>query len=172
MTKLTELTELTELTDTPSPTPASGLTAAEKDDLLAAALAVKPRAYAPYSGFHVGSALLSRTGRIHLGVNVENASYPVGVCAERVAIGAAVTAGDADIIAVAVATDADTPVMPCGMCSQALFELSPDLLVIAVDKHGHRREASIRQVLPFAYQGEGLEKKDGYSFAPAKETGR
>lgn len=148
------------------------LAPASEDALVAAALSVKPRAYAPYSGFHVGSALLSRSGRVHLGVNVENASYPVGICAERTAIGAAVTAGDADIVAVAVATDATTPVMPCGMCSQALFEVSPELVVVAVDKFGQRRRARIREVLPFAYQGEGLDMKEEYrKFAHADPEG-
>ena len=136
----------------------SELDAAQKDALVAAARTIKPRAYAPYSRFHVGSALLTRGGHHHLGVNVENASYPVGSCAERNAIGAAVTAGDADCIAVAVSTDADTPVMPCGMCAQALFELNPDRWIIAEDNHGHRREARVRDVLPFAYQGEGLDR--------------
>lgn len=145
----------------------AALSDADKDALVAAAVAVKPRAYAPYSGFFVGSALLTRGGRHHLGVNVENASYPVGSCAERNAIGAAVTAGDADCVAVAVATDADTPVMPCGMCSQALFELNPDLQVIAVDRHGHRKEARVRELLPFAYQGEGLTRVAEYK----KNTG-
>lgn len=129
---------------------------AQKDALVAAARAVQHKAYAPYSHFHVGSALLTRTGAVHVGVNVENASYPVSQCAERTAIGAAFTAGDSDVIAVAVATDADTPVMPCGMCAQALFELSPTLLVIASGKGDVRREASIADVLPYAYQGEGL----------------
>jgi len=132
-----------------------------KDALVAAARAVQGNAYAPYSRFHVGAAILTRSGRTHLGVNVENASYPVGCCAERMAIGAAFSAGDSDAIAVAVATSADTPVMPCGMCSQALFELSRDILVIASDKHDVRREAYVRDVLPFAYQGEGLETGPG-----------
>lgn len=147
------------MSTTPVPQGSTPIDQAAKDSLVAAARAVKPRAYAVYSGFHVGSALLTRSGRVHVGVNVENASYPVGACAERIAIGAAFTAGDADCIAVAVSTDADTPVMPCGMCSQALYELNPDLWIIAEDKHGHRREARVRDVLPFAYQGEGLEKK-------------
>ena len=129
---------------------------AQKDALVAAARAVQHKAYAPYSHFHVGSALLTRGGRVHVGANVENASYPVSQCAERTAIGAAFTAGDSDVIAVAVATDADTPVMPCGMCAQALFELSPTLLVIASGKGDVRREAPIADVLPYAYQGEGL----------------
>lgn len=133
------------------------LDAAAKDALVDAARAIQPRAYAPYSRFHVGAAILTRSGRVHLGVNVENASYPVGCCAERNAIGAAHTAGDCDAIAVAVTTDAPLPVMPCGMCSQALFELSPDLIVIAAGRDAGRREVRIRDVLPYAYQGEGLE---------------
>jgi len=132
------------------------LTDAQKDALVAAARQVQRRAYAPYSGFHVGAALLTRDGRVHLGVNVENASYPVGACAERIAIGAAYTAGESDIVAVAVATDAPIPVMPCGMCSQALFEVSPAMLVIASGAGDQRREVRVRDVLPFAYQGEGL----------------
>lgn len=136
--------------------PPAPLDQAQKDTLVAAARAVQHRAYAPYSRFHVGAALLTREGRVYLGVNVENASYPVGQCAERTAIGAAYTAGDSDIVAVAVATDADTPVMPCGMCAQALFELSKTLIVIASGKGDVRREAAIAEVLPYAYQGEGL----------------
>jgi len=132
------------------------LTTAAKDALVAAARAVQQRAYAPYSKFHVGAAILTRSGAVHVGVNVENASYPVGCCAERIAIGAAYSAGDSEAIAVAVATSADTPVMPCGMCAQALFELSRDILVIASDKDDVRREAFVRDVLPYAYQGEGL----------------
>ncbi len=136
--------------------PRDTLSEADKLALIAAAEAVRPFAYAPYSGFHVGAALLSRSGRIHTGVNVENASYPVGQCAERTAIGVATTANDRDCVAVAIATDDAGPVMPCGMCSQALHELSPDLLVISVGRDGSRREAVMRDVLPFAYSGEGL----------------
>jgi len=137
---------------------------AQKDALVAAARAVQMKAYAPYSGFHVGAALLTRSGRVHVGVNVENASYPVSCCAERTAIGAAFTAGDSEVVAVAVTTDADMPVMPCGMCAQALFELSPDLLVIAAGQGDLRKEAVMRDVLPFAYRGEGLETR------PARST--
>lgn len=137
----------------------SPLSPEERATLIAAAVAVKPRAYAPYSGFHVGAAILTPKGHTHVGVNVENASYPVGVCAERTAIGALRTAGDEGARVVVVATDSETPVMPCGMCSQALFELDSDLLVIAVSRDGETREASIREILPYAYQGEGLTKR-------------
>ena len=129
---------------------------ATRDALVRAARKIMFRAYAPYSNFHVGAAILTRSGAVHLGVNVENASYPVGACAERMAIGAAYTAGDSDAIAIAVATDAPTPVMPCGMCAQALFEVSPQILIIASGHGDVRAEARVSDILPHAYHGEGL----------------
>jgi cytidine deaminase len=125
-------------------------------DLVAAALAIRARAHAPYSRFAVGAALRAADGRVFLGVNVENASFPVGCCAERTALGTAVTEGASGFDLVVVATDAPVAVMPCGMCSQALFELARDARVIAVTTGGLRREAMVRELLPFAYDGEGL----------------
>lgn len=127
-----------------------------EDALIAAALAIRERAHAPYSGFKVGSALRTTDGQVFLGVNVENASYPVGCCAERTALGAAVTAGAKGFDLVIVATDAPVAVMPCGMCSQALHELAREARVIAVTTGGLRREVPVRELLPFAYAGEGL----------------
>jgi cytidine deaminase len=144
---------------------------ADKDALVAAARAVQRNAYAPYSSFQVGAAILTRSGRVHVGVNVENASYPVGCCAERMAIGAAYAAGERDAIAVAIATDAPTPVMCCGMCAQALHELSPDMLVIASAAGDQRREALVREVLPYAYRGEGLAAGPASIEAAAAEKG-
>ena len=132
----------------------------DRPALLAIAQAVRANAYAPYSRFRVGAALLSTTGVVYRGVNVENASYPVGCCAERTAIGALHTAGEHAAIAVAVVTDADVPVLPCGMCAQALFELNPDLVVLAqAGAGGPTREYTMRDILPHAYQGEGLERR-------------
>ena len=130
----------------------------EDDALVELALSVRERAYAPYRRFHVGAVLRATSGRIHLGVNVENASYPVGCCAERTALGSAVTAGDTTFDLVVVATSAPVAVMPCGMCSQALYEFAPDARVIAVTTSGLRRESRVRDLLPFAYNGEGLER--------------
>ena len=101
-----------------------------------AALAAMHRAYAPYSHFRVGAALLARDGRVFAGCNVENASYPVTICAERVALGAAVAAGVREFDAVVVVTEAQTPTPPCGMCRQALVEFSPALTVWAETTHG------------------------------------
>jgi cytidine deaminase len=94
------------------------------DALRAAAQASLAHAYAPYSGFHVGAALLSEDGRVFVGVNVENASYGLTVCAERNAVAAAVVAGARQVVALVVACSGDTPAPPCGACRQVLSEFS------------------------------------------------
>ena len=87
-------------------------------------------AYAPFSGYPVGAAILTANGRVFRGANVENSSYPEGLCAERVAVVKAVSDGEREFIAIAVATP-DLLVWPCGGCRQVLFEFSPGLLLIA-----------------------------------------
>ncbi len=99
------------------------------DALKAAARAVQENAYAPYSRFKVGAAILAG-GRIFQGCNVENASFPVGICAERSALAAAVSAGATEIQAVVIV--ADRPITPCGMCRQALAEFNPEVPVVMI----------------------------------------
>jgi cytidine deaminase len=118
--------------------------------LLAAAREVKDRAYVRYSGFHVGAAVLA-AGEVYAGVNVENASYPVGWCAERSAIAAAVAAGHTEIDAVAVVADEPTPTPPCGMCRQALNEFGPQMLVICEGTGGERIAWTLPTLLPEAF---------------------
>ena len=103
--------------------------------LFAQAADIRKNAYAPYSGFTVGAALMTKAGRVYLGVNTENAAYPVGCCAERNAIGAAMTAGEREFSAVAICGKDETEsCFPCGMCRQMLAELkNPDLQVILSD---------------------------------------
>lgn len=115
------------------------------------------RAYAPYSRFQVGAALLTRGGAVHLGVNVENAAYPVGICAERCALGTAVAAGDRDLVAIAVVGGVEL-VYPCGMCRQALTEFCPDIRVILVttDPAVPAVEVSLRTLLPHAFGPDDL----------------
>ncbi len=116
-----------------------------------AAAAVRRRAYAPYSRFQVGAAVLAR-GRVHVGCNVENASYGLTVCAERTAVAGAVAAGARRIEAVAVASGTVPPTPPCGMCLQTLAEFAgPDLPVLLVGAKGSREETTLGALLPRAF---------------------
>jgi cytidine deaminase len=120
------------------------------DRLVAAAGKARRRAHAPYSGFHVGAAVLAG-GRIFTGVNVENASYPLSVCAERNAVAAAVVAGRSSIDAVAVVADAEEPTPPCGGCRQVLNEFGPRMLVVCEGASGRRAEWTLSAILPHAF---------------------
>ena len=120
--------------------------------LLAAALAARSRAYAPYSTFAVGAALLDEHGRIHAGCNVENAAYPEGQCAEAVALGALVMAGGTRVRAALVAADTAGGVTPCGGCRQKLREFAGDALpVLAADPGGLRARYTLGQLLPASF---------------------
>jgi cytidine deaminase len=113
------------------------------DALLDRARGAQARAYAPYSGFRVGCALLAADGRVFEGANVENAAYSPTICAERVALPAAVVAGVRDFAGLAVVGDGPGPCTPCGVCRQVLFEFAPDLEVLAAGSDG----ATARYVL-------------------------
>lgn len=116
-----------------------------------AARRIRGHAYAPYSGYHVGAALLADDGRTFVGVNVESASYPLTTCAERGAVMAAMAAGARRFTAIAVATASSPPAAPCGGCRQVLREFGPDLLVVAVNDAGERRSWVLRELLPDAF---------------------
>jgi cytidine deaminase len=132
--------------------------AIDLEALIARARAVQPRAYAPYSKFSVGAAIVA-DGRVFEGVNVENAAYPLCTCAERAAVAAAVTAGARAIEAVAVSTGASPPASPCGACRQILIELAPDpaaVRVVSVNDRGERREWTLAELLPDGFSGKQL----------------
>ncbi|HEX6070750.1 MAG TPA: cytidine deaminase [Longimicrobiaceae bacterium] len=121
-------------------------------DLLERARAARTRAYAPYSHFPVGAALLAVDGRIFTGVNVENAAYGLCTCAERTAFVRAVAEGASAFSAIAIAgADDGVPCPPCGSCRQILHELAPDLVVITDDESGAPRSTSLRELLPSAF---------------------
>ena len=127
-----------------------------KTALVEAALEARHQAYAPYSRFSVGAAVMARDGRIFTGVNVENASYPLTVCAERNAIAAAVLAGAREIVAVAVATSVSPPSAPCGGCRQVIAEFAREATIALVNPQGERVETTLGELLPRAFRGQEL----------------
>jgi cytidine deaminase len=115
--------------------------------LVDAARSARERAYAPYSGFRVGAAIETPSGAIHVGVNVENASYGATVCAERVAVGCMIAAGERAIRRVAVYTEGPTLSMPCGICRQVLGEFGANATVVVAGPNG-ARTLSLSELLP------------------------
>lgn len=119
--------------------------------LIEAAGKARLNAYAPYSGFKVGAAVLGTDGVIYAGCNVENASYSLTVCAERAAVFKAVCAGVTVYKAIAVVTQQDDPAAPCGACRQVLAEFSPEMAVILANTRGEFRITTIKELLPQAF---------------------
>ncbi len=108
-------------------------------ELLDLARAARATAYAPYSRFRVGAAVATAAGRVFTGANVENASSPAGICAERVAAPQAVVAGQRELTTLAVVGDGTGPCTPCGICRQVLYEFAPDLRILASGEDGSVR---------------------------------
>jgi cytidine deaminase len=127
------------------------------EPLLEAAWAAWDRAYAPYSGFHVGAALLTTEGVIVPGCNVENAAYPVTQCAERTAICAAAAQGmrPGGLRALVVVTEAETLTPPCGACRQVIAEFAEELPILLANRHGVALH-HISELLPHAFTGRNL----------------
>lgn len=120
------------------------------------ALAARANAYARYSGYQVGSAVIDERGQVHVGCNVENAVFS-GVCAERNAIGAMVASGGKRLVGVVVVAGSSDPAMPCGFCRQTLHEFGPDAWVATVSPDlKNFRQASMRDILPFSFSTASL----------------
>lgn len=125
------------------------------EELIAKAREVINNAYAPYSNFKVAAVVKTKSGRIYTGVNIENASYGLTVCAERVAVFKAVSEGDRDIDTVVVYTDTDEPTPPCGACRQVIAEFNPNALIVMA---GRKKTvtAKLSELLPSAFTKERL----------------
>lgn len=125
-------------------------------ELVAVARSVRANAHAPWSGFTVGAALATAAGTVFRGVNVESVAFPAGLCAERAALAAAVTAGHRDLAALAVAGPGEAPSPPCGVCRQALAEFGLELVVIAAGESGEPASWRLAELLPEAFGATGL----------------
>ena len=119
---------------------------------MAQAAAARERAYCPYSGFAVGAAALTASGRVFPGCNVENAAYPATICAERSALLGAYAAGDREIVALAVIADTPGPVSPCGTCRQVIYELAPGCTVALANTRGDIWLTTPQDLLPGGFR--------------------
>ncbi|MBX3013221.1 MAG: cytidine deaminase [Caldilineaceae bacterium] len=128
--------------------------ASKATELVQQAILARQRAYAPYSHYRVGAAVLTATGQVILGCNVENASYPATICAERVALTAAVAQGHQDFVALAVATENGGT--PCGICRQVMAELGPTMTVYIADVAGNFHATTVAELLPSAFDRRSL----------------
>jgi len=127
----------------------------DAESLVQHAIAARQRAYAPYSNYFVGAAVLCADGTVVCGCNVENAAYPSTICAERVALTSAVAQGQRDFVAIAVATrDGGTP---CGTCRQVMSELGLEMTVYITDEKGNFWTTTVRDLLPHSFDPKSLE---------------
>jgi cytidine deaminase len=122
-------------------------------DLMEAAFKVRGHAHAPYTKFSVGAAVLTRSGKIFTGCNIENVSLGLTICAERAAVAAAVAHGEKELIVMAIVADSSEPVVPCGACRQVMAEFNPAMKIVASTGDGHMQEFNLGDLLPRARQG-------------------
>ncbi len=130
-----------------------------KEELIDIAKEARTRSYSPYSNFAVGAALLCKDGEVYIGANVENASYPLCMCAERNALYGAMMDGktEEDFVSLAIVADTEAPCSPCGACRQVISELFPPKAPIYMaNLKGEVEEATIEELLPFAFDGRDL----------------
>ncbi len=127
------------------------------NDLVAAAAEARGRAFAPYSEFRVGAALLAEDGTVFTGCNVESASYGLTICAERVALVKGISEGRTRFVAVAVVADTQRLTPPCGACRQLLWEFAPDATVTLANLAGQTAQYAMRELLPHGFDEASLD---------------
>ena len=127
------------------------------DELKRLAIEMLDMAYCPYSHFPVGAVLECSDGTVYTGCNIENASYPVGMCAERTAFSKAVSEGRRDFVRVIIAGKTDDVCVPCGMCRQFMKEFSPNLEVICLNVKGESKTYKLGELLPYGFDGSYLD---------------
>lgn len=128
-----------------------------RQELITEALKARDMAYAPYSKFQVGAALLTKDGKVYRGCNIENAAYSMCNCAERTALFKAVSEGETEFQMLTVAADTPGPVSPCGACRQVISELcTKDVIVVLTNLQGQIKEMTVEELLPGAFSSEDL----------------
>ncbi len=129
-----------------------------REELKAAAVSMLERSYVPYSHFPVGAALECADGSVFTGCNVENAGYSPTLCAERVAVGKAVSEGHTDFVRIAVAGRSENYCVPCGVCRQVLMEFAPEIEVICLNRDGEELALPLKELLPYGFDPSYLGK--------------
>lgn len=128
-------------------------------NLIEKAIQMREKSYVPYSKFPVGAALLTKSGKVYTGCNIENAAYPVSLCAERVAIFKAISEGETEFVEMAVAADTDRPVPPCGSCRQVMSEFfNSDTVVHLTNLQHDILTTNMEGLLPFSFNKDDMEK--------------
>lgn len=130
----------------------------EKTDnlsLIKSAKAVLNNSYSPYSNFKVASAVLCESGKVYTGVNIENLSYPAGICAERTAISKAISEGERKILKIAIVSSSDDITYPCGICRQVMTEfMDKNSELIFMDKKGDIKVMTLEEIMPYSFENE------------------
>ena len=127
------------------------------NDLIAYAKEARKNAYAPYSNFQVGAALLGKSGKVFTGCNVENISSPAGICAERCAVGKAISEGERNFEKIVIIGNSQGPCTPCGICRQVLYEFNPEMKIVMTNLRGDISVLSAKELLPLAFTKEHSE---------------
>jgi len=129
------------------------------DALIQQTLELREKAYAPYSRFRVGALLLTIDGKTYAGCNIENSSYSLTICAERVALFHAIMEGERDFKLMLIASDSEKYCPPCGACRQVLWELAGDIDIVMINNRGQYKKRSLKKLLPEAFDMKFLEGK-------------